>query len=101
MLLQLTIAFCIIASIYYMEQNQETSTYTKLAAGGAALVLFPINMFNRYRKKQGEARKQVIKEVEVIIYFKTMIFLFIFNKDLDSIFTFHQFLYQLMHLGTR
>ena len=51
------------AFVYYMEIHEENKSYSKLAAG-AALVFFPLTMYQSYKNKKHE--NKVFREAEVI-----------------------------------
>lgn len=62
MLNRILLAIFIQIVIYYMESQSEDKTYSKLAAGAAA-VFFPLTIYQNYKNKKQAA--VIFKETEV------------------------------------
>lgn len=64
MLKEYILPLLVLLIIYYMDQSPE-GTYTKLAAGAAA-VFFPLGMYRNYQNKK--VKKAVFKQTEVSLW---------------------------------
>ena len=76
---EIIIIILIVYIIYLMEGPSENNSYTKLAAGAAA-IFFPISLYQNYKNKKLEAT--VFKETEVGFIFDFIIkYLIMFSQS--------------------